>query len=146
MSLSDTMATATPWPHSLRLLLQVGALLLLCPLYWQITVPAADVLLGLVQGLIAAGSVHEWRLGKRYCLYMAPADWMPAACGGYVLELDARLHCMGNAPDVRIMAESPTLRRLIDPQGNIHIFSERPLRGRIEVRHGSDIRKQAGGR
>jgi hypothetical protein len=133
MSSSDTLVRTLAWPHSLRFLLHLGALLLLCPLYWQMAVPAAAVLLGLVQGLIAAGSVHEWRSGQTYRYRMKPEDWVPAACGGFILEVNCRLHGKGHDPDVKILAEAETARRLVDQQGNIHVFSDRPLCGLIEV-------------
>lgn len=146
MSPSDPRAQAPVWPDSLRLLLHLGALLLLSPLYWQMKAPAAALLLLLVQALLVFGCVQEWRQSRTYRYRMKAEDWVPAACGGFILELGNRLHGKGCDPEVSVLAASETCRQLVDQQGNIHVFSERPLSGLIEVCRRGTLRRMAAAR
>lgn len=146
MSPPAMQSTHPVWPQYLRVLVHAGTLILLCPLYWRMPDAAARALLATAQALIAASAVHAWRSAHVYRYRMRAADWMPAACGGFLLELESALHGQGCRPEVRILVETEAPRRLVDQAGTVHVFSERPLAGIIEVYRPAAIRTRAAGR
>jgi len=126
--------------HYLRQLVLLSAEVLLCPLYWQIHFAAPQLLLALVQLLIAGCIINGFCSGRSFRQRLTLDDWQLCKNGDYYMELDAQQHHKGCRPNVEIYTEESgqarkkiNCLRLIDRHGTIRIFSDHPLKCLVEI-------------
>lgn len=125
---------------SLRPVILFGAIILLCPLYWQIHFAAPLMLLTLVQFLLAGCAINSLLPAGNYRTSIHLKDWKPCDNGQYYLDLSARLHRKGHRPSVEFLPDDldTSLQhghcmRLVDRRGNIRLFSDTPAKGVVEI-------------
>jgi hypothetical protein len=128
----------------------LSAVVLLCPLYWQIHFMAPMLLLAVGQALIACCAVNTLRKQRFFCRQFSPEDWQRCDSGDYVLELSAQQHGKGPRPQIDVYQEEPLQPdalepcfRIVDTCGNIRLFSATPLRGTVEIRSNPGFKRRA---
>lgn len=134
--------------HYLQQLVLLSTEVLLCPLYWQIHFTAPQLLLAIVQLLIAGCIVYGCYSGRGFRLRLTLDDWHLCKNGDYYMELDAQQHHKGCRPNVEIYTEeSGQLRkkvnclRLIDRHGTIRLFSDHPMKCLVEINSNPEINR-----
>ncbi|WP_215782560.1 hypothetical protein [Paludibacterium sp. B53371] len=132
------------WPGILRPLCLMGAEMLLIPLYWQIDLPVADVLLLAGQVLIALVLWRSLTRPQTWQIRLHHQDWQRTAFGGYALRINRSLHQQGGNPGFEICQRHERIRGLIDEEGNIHLFCDMPVQADLQVWQQSWQRLQAG--
>lgn len=118
----------------------LGAVILLCPLYWQIHFAAPLMLLTVVQVLIAACAINSLRSSGSYRASILQKDWKPCDNGQYYVDLSAKRHRKGCRPTVEFLpdelvasSQHGQCMRLVDRRGNIRLYSDTPIKGVVEI-------------